>query len=46
MLQAAGLSIAMANGEAAVKQIAKQVTVANTQNGVAHAIDNILEKKW
>lgn len=46
MLQVAGLSIAMENGEAAVKQIAKQVTVANTQNGVAHVIDNILAKKW
>lgn len=46
MLKAVGLSIAMENAEAAVKTVAKQVTVTNTENGVAHAIKNILAGEW
>lgn len=46
MLQAAGLSIAMENAEELVKTLARQVTLANTDNGVAYAIDQILAGKW
>ena len=46
MLQAVGLSIAMENAEAAVKTVAKQVTLTNTDHGVAHAITQILAGEW
>lgn len=46
MLQAVGLSIAMENAEAAVKSVAKQLTLTNTDHGVAHAITQILAGEW
>ncbi|NLW60254.1 MAG: HAD family phosphatase [Firmicutes bacterium] len=38
MIKYAGLGIAMANAEAAIKQQADYVTLSNDENGVAHAI--------
>jgi len=46
MLETAGLSIAMGNGDPAVKEMADVVTLTNNENGVAHAINKyILEAK-
>lgn len=39
MLKTAGLSIAMGNGDPAVKEIADVVTLTNNEHGVAHAIE-------
>jgi hydroxymethylpyrimidine pyrophosphatase-like HAD family hydrolase len=39
MLKTAGLSIAMENGDPAVKEIADVVTLTNNEHGVAHAIE-------
>ncbi|WP_226670125.1 Cof-type HAD-IIB family hydrolase [Metabacillus litoralis] len=38
MLEVAGLSIAMGNGDPTVKKMADVVTLTNNENGVAHAI--------
>ncbi|GFH42892.1 haloacid dehalogenase [Lactococcus hodotermopsidis] len=46
MLKAAGIGIAMGNAENDVKASANFVTLANTEHGVAHAIDKILTKEW
>lgn len=45
MLRRAGLAIAMGNAPDAVKTAAHQVTRANDQDGVAHAIDEIILKR-
>ncbi|MBB3473771.1 Cof-type HAD-IIB family hydrolase [Sphingomonas sp. BK345] len=42
MLRRAGLPIAMGNAPEAVRQAARQVTRANDQDGVAHAIETIV----
>ena len=42
MLKRAGLSIAMGNAPDAVKAAAAEVTRANTEDGVAHAIDTLI----
>ncbi len=39
MLEAAGLSVAMGNGDPAIKEMADVVTLTNNEHGVAHAID-------
>ncbi len=45
MLEAAGLSIAMGNGDPTIKKMADVVTLTNNEHGVAHAIEKyILEK--
>lgn len=38
MLRAAGIGVAMANGEEAVKEAADFVTLSNTENGIVHAL--------
>lgn len=45
MLRRAGLAIAMGNAPAAVKAAAHEVTRANDEDGVAHAIDEIILKR-
>ena len=46
MLAWAGLGVAMGNASSAVKAIAKDVTLSNQDNGVAHAIHtHILQPK-
>lgn len=42
MLQVAGLPIAMANAEAAVKQVAKFIAPSNDESGVAYAIRHFI----
>lgn len=42
MLQVAGLSIAMGNADPAVKQLCKAVTLPNTENGVAYALEQFI----
>jgi len=46
LLQNAGLGIAMANAIDDVRNVADQVTTSNTQDGVANAIQNILNNNW
>ena len=43
MLRFAGYSIAMGNGNAAVKEIADFITLTNDEDGVAHAIHKLIE---
>lgn len=45
MLETAGLSVAMGNGDPAVKKIADVVTLTNNENGVAHAIEQYVLAK-
>ncbi|MCI2257129.1 Cof-type HAD-IIB family hydrolase [Domibacillus sp. PGB-M46] len=42
MLELAGLSIAMGNGDPLVKEMCDTVTYSNDKNGVAHAIDRYI----
>ncbi len=42
MLQVAGLSVAMGNAEDAVKSHCDRVTLKNTEDGVAHFIENFI----
>lgn len=42
MLQVAGLSIAMGNADPTVKQLCKAVTLPNTENGVAYALEQFI----
>lgn len=45
MLEAAGLSVAMGNGDPTIKKMADVVTLTNNEHGVAHAIEKyVLEK--
>lgn len=44
MLQVAGLSIAMGNADPAVKQLCKTVTLPNSENGVAYALEQFILK--
>jgi len=46
MLRSAGCGIAMANAVDAAKQAARHVTEANTEDGVARAIDRLLTGEW
>jgi hypothetical protein len=46
MIEAAGLSVAMANAKPAVKHAARYHTGSNAEDGVATAIDNILSGIW
>lgn len=46
MLQAAGCGIAMANATDQVKQAADHITLANDEDGVAHAIAHLLAGDW
>ncbi|MFZ4572983.1 MAG: HAD hydrolase family protein [Phycisphaerales bacterium] len=46
MISNAGLGIAMANAVPAVKAVAKRSTLAHHEDGVAHAIDQILSGAW
>lgn len=46
MLREAGCGIAMANAAAAAKHEARYVTEANTDDGVARAIDRLLTGQW
>lgn len=46
MVARAGLGIAMGNAVPGVREVARRRTLANTQDGVAHAIDRILEGEW
>ena len=46
MLQAAGCGIAMANATDQVKQAADHITLANDEDGVAHAIERLLAGDW
>ena len=43
MLRFAGYSVAMGNGNAAVKEIADFTTLTNDEDGVAHAIHKLIE---
>ena len=42
MLEVAGVSYAMGNGSTEVKRIAKRLAKKNTDNGVGHAIKEVL----
>ncbi|MEO0586176.1 MAG: HAD hydrolase family protein [Planctomycetota bacterium] len=46
MLQAAGCGIAMGNAVDQAKAAADRITLPNTQDGVAHAIDQLLDGSW
>ena len=46
MLQAAGCAIAMENAIEAAKQHATHITKPNHEHGVAHAIQQILDRNW
>lgn len=46
MLEAAGCSIAMGNAVEDAKRAAKYQTKPNTEDGVAYAIEQMLEGKW
>lgn len=46
MMEVAGLSVAMGNAEAEVKELCDVVTHTNGENGVAHAINNYLLNIW
>ena len=46
MIRGAGLGIAMGNAVKAVKESARKETRANTESGVAHAIEMILSGEW
>jgi len=46
MIRHAGLGIAMGNAIDPIKQIADQITLDRSQDGVAHAIDQILAGNW
>lgn len=46
MIAHAGLGIAMGNAVPAVRAVAARHTRANAEDGVAHAIDRILEGAW
>lgn len=46
MIQHAGLGIAMGNAVPRIKEIAKRHTRPHDEDGVAHAIDNILSRHW
>lgn len=46
MLRAADLGIAMANADPAARDAANVVTLSNADDGVAHAIGQILEGAW
>ncbi|MGX8701300.1 Cof-type HAD-IIB family hydrolase [Caproiciproducens sp.] len=43
MLEFAGCGVAMGNGHASVRQIADYVTLTNEEDGVAHAIEKLLD---
>ncbi|KRL04808.1 HAD superfamily hydrolase [Liquorilactobacillus oeni DSM 19972] len=45
MLRIAGVSYAMGNAITEVKQVAKRLTSSNTENGVGHAIDEVLKEE-
>jgi Cof subfamily protein (haloacid dehalogenase superfamily) len=42
MLQAAGLGVAMANAQPALKELADYVTKSNNEDGVAHVVDKFI----
>ena len=46
MIQAAGLGVAMGNAIPAVRNLAHRHTRSNREDGVAHAINNILSGEW
>ena len=46
MLRGAGLGVAMGNAVAAARDAADVVTLSNNDDGVAVAIENMLEGKW
>lgn len=46
MIEGAGLGVAMGNAVPAVKLAAKRETTSNANDGVAHAIGNILSGEW
>ncbi|MFC7394798.1 Cof-type HAD-IIB family hydrolase [Scopulibacillus cellulosilyticus] len=43
MLEIAGLSIAMANADNKVKNICNKITLSNSENGVSHALNKLVE---
>jgi len=46
MIQAAGVSVAMGNAKPVIKAAATHRTATNAEDGVAHAIGNILSGAW
>jgi Cof subfamily protein (haloacid dehalogenase superfamily) len=46
MLRHAGLGIAMDNAHPAAKEAADRTTLSNAEDGVAHAIEQMLRGKW
>lgn len=46
MIRGAGLGVAMGNAVEAVRAAATRQTLSNTQDGVAHAVHNILDGRW
>jgi hydroxymethylpyrimidine pyrophosphatase-like HAD family hydrolase len=46
MIEGAALGIAMANAVPTVKKMARRQTLSNSEDGVAHAIDQILAGAW
>ena len=46
MIEGAGLGIAMGNAIGSVKAAAKRETLRNDEDGVAHAIERVLEGEW
>lgn len=43
MIKAVGMGIAMGNGEQAVKEVADRITLTNNEDGIAVALEQILE---
>jgi 5-amino-6-(5-phospho-D-ribitylamino)uracil phosphatase len=46
MIEGAGLSVAMGNAKPCITQAARYHTATNAEDGVAHAIDQILSGRW
>lgn len=46
MISGAGLGIAMGNAIEAIKSAAKRTTLANHEDGVAHALDRVIGGEW
>ncbi len=46
MIREAGLGVAMGNAIAAVRDAARRQTLRNDEDGVAHAVENVLSGAW
>lgn len=46
LIREAGLGVAMGNADPRVAAVARRTTLSNRENGVAHAIDGLLNGEW